>query len=52
MMKRQILQLKLSPLKLSFSAKFMINFSIQNFIPFLVLSLFLLGLRSIKENGD
>ena len=29
----------------------MINFSIQNFIPFLVPPLFPLGLRSIKKEG-
>ena len=44
--------LKPNPPKIEFLGEFMINFSIQNFIPFLVLPLFLLGLRNIKEKGD
>ena len=39
------------PLKPSSPAEFMINLSIQNFIPLLVLPLFPSGLKSIKEKG-
>ena len=39
------------PVKLSSSAKLMVNFSIQNAIPFLVQHVFPSRLRSIKERG-
>ena len=40
---------KPNPPKTKFLGEFMINFFIQNFIPFLVPSLFLLGLRNIEK---
>lgn len=40
------------PLKLSSPAEFIINLSIQNFTLLLILFLFPLGLKSIKEKGS
>ena len=40
---------KPNPPKTKFLGEFMINFFIQNFIPFLVPPLFLLGLRNIEK---
>ena len=46
-----LLEFKLSPLKLSSSAEFMINLSIQNFIPFLLSHLFLLRIEEQQRKG-
>ena len=43
---------KPNPPKTKFLGEFMINFSIQNFIPFLVPPLFFLGLRNIEKTKE